>query len=278
MVILVQQRPVIMPNQMQKMARENMAKVKYKIAIMSGKGGVGKTTVAVNLAYALAKRGYKVGLLDADIYGPDIPIALQVKDSTPRIEGERILPFEGPLGIKIMSIQYLLPEEDAPVIWMGPLVSKAILQFLAQVVWGELDFLIIDLPPGTGDEALSVMKNIPDLTGIVLVVTPQKIALHDAKKALKMAEIVGVRILGIIENMRGLVCPHCGKVIYVFGKGGGEETAKKLNIPFLGFLPLDPRVVEMTDLGEPFIASWESEISKKFIEITENLIVQVERK
>lgn len=263
--------------QLKQQAEERMSKIKYKIAIMSGKGGVGKTTVAVNLAYALAMRGYKVGILDADIYGPDIPIALKTEGNIPTVDENGIVPPEGPLGIKIMSIQFLLPEEDAPVIWMGPLVAKALLQFIAQVNWGELDFLIIDLPPGTGDEALSVVKNIPNLTGLVIVVTPQKIALHDAKKALGMAKLVGVPVLGIIENMRGFKCPKCGEMIYIFGKGGGEETANILGIPFLGDLPIDPRVVEKTDDGTPFIASKESEISKKFEKIVDKLLIILER-
>ena len=264
--------------QLKQQAEERMSKIKYKIAIMSGKGGVGKTTVAVNLAYALAMRGYRVGILDADIYGPDIPIALKTEGNIPTVDENGIVPPEGPLGIKIMSIQFLLPEEDAPVIWMGPLVAKALLQFIAQVNWGELDFLIIDLPPGTGDEALSVVKNIPNLTGLVIVVTPQKIALHDAKKALGMAKLVGVPVLGIIENMRGFKCPKCGEMIYIFGKGGGEETANILGIPFLGDLPIDPRVVEKTDDGTPFIASAESEISGKFKEIVDKLLRVIGKK
>jgi len=260
---------------LKKRIRERMSKIKYKIAVLSGKGGVGKTTVSVNLAYALAMREYKVGILDADIYGPDVPIALRIKDKTPKVQDNNIIPFEGPLGIKVMSIQFLLPEETSPVIWMGPLVAKAIMQFLAQVEWGELDFLIIDLPPGTGDEVISIAKNIPDLTGMIVVVTPQKIALHDAKKAATMAKIIGVPVLGIIENMRGFRCPHCGKITYIFGSGGGEETAKILGIPFLGDLPLDARVVELTDEGTPFIASGESEISEKFMKIVDNLLKQL---
>ena len=262
---------------LRKKAIERMSKVKYKIAILSGKGGVGKTTVAVNIAYALAMKGYKVGILDADIYGPDVPIALKIDRRTPMVEEESIIPFEGPLGIKVMSIQFLLPTEDSPVIWMGPLVAKALLQFIAQVSWGELDYLIIDLPPGTGDEVLAIVKNIPDLTGIVVVVTPQKIALHDAKKALSMAKIVNVPVLGIIENMRGFRCPHCGKVTYIFGVGGGEETAKKLGVRFLGALPIDPRIVEQTDAGAPFIASGDNEITRGFQKIVDNLVMEVEK-
>ncbi len=265
-----------MVSDLREKVKENMSKIKYKIAIMSGKGGVGKTTVTANLAYALAMKNFSVGVLDADIYGPDIPIALRIEDKTPKVEDDMIIPFKGPLGIWIMSIQFLLPEEDSPVIWMGPLVSKAIVQFLAQVKWGDLDFLLIDLPPGTGDEVLTVMKNIPDLTGVIVVVTPQRIALHDAKKAVAMAKIVNVPVLGIIENMNGFRCPHCGKTTYIFGSGGGKTTAKTLGIPFLGDLPLDPRIVELTDKGMPFISE-DKFLSEKFDRIVNNLLKNIEK-
>ena len=263
--------------ELSRMIKERMGRVKYKIAVMSGKGGVGKTTVSVNLAYALALRKYKVGLLDADIYGPDVPIAIGIKDKFPMVMNNLIIPFKGPLGIRVMSIQFLLEKEDQPIIWMGPLVAKAIQQFIAQVDWGELDFLIIDLPPGTGDEALTVMKYVPDLTGVVIVVTPQKIAIHDARKAVKMAQIVGVPVLGIIENMRGFVCPKCGAITYIFGKGGGEEAAKELRVPFLGDLPLDPRVVKFTDEGKPFIAEKNSLIAEKFSSIIDKLLEEIRK-
>ncbi len=251
---------------------EKMKKVKYKIAVMSGKGGVGKTTVSANLAFSLAMKNYTVGLLDADIYGPDIPIALGIKEKFPMVVNGSVIPFKSHLGVRAMSIQFLLEEEDTPVVWRGPLVTKAIQQFLSDVAWGELDYLIIDLPPGTGDEALTVMQSIPNLTGVVIVVTPQKIAIHDAKKAVKMARLVGVPVLGIIENMRGFRCPHCGKITYIFGKGGGEEAARELNVPFLGALPLDPRIVNLTDEGKPFITNTEEDISKKFMQIVDNLL------
>jgi len=258
--------------EIQNKIRERMKKVKYKIAVMSGKGGVGKTTIATNLAFALALKNFKVGLLDADIYGPDVPIAAGIKEKYPIVMDGAIIPFKGPLDVKIMSIQFLLEHDDDPVIWRGPLVARAIQQFISDVAWDELDFLIIDLPPGTGDEPLTVMQYIPGLTGIIIVVTPQRIALHDAKKAVKMAKIVGVPVLGIIENMRGFICPHCGKVTYVFGSGGGEEAAKELGVPFLGHLPLDPRVVKLTDEGQPFISNSQEEISKRFMNIVENLL------
>lgn len=255
-----------------KKIEERMSKVKYKIAVMSGKGGVGKTTVSANLAFSLAMKNYKVGLLDADIYGPDIPIALGIKEKFPMVVNGSVIPFKAHLGVRAMSIQFLLERDDTPVIWRGPLVTKAIQQFLSDVAWGELDYLIVDLPPGTGDEALTVMQNIPNLTGVVIVVTPQKIAIHDAKKAVKMAQMIGVPVLGIIENMRGFQCPHCGKITYIFGRGGGEKAAKELNVPFLGALPLDPRIVNLTDEGKPFITNTEEDISRKFMRIVDNLL------
>ena len=263
--------------EMQKKIKERMSKVKYKIAIMSGKGGVGKTTVATNLAFALAIRGYKVGLLDADIYGPDIPIATGIKEKYPMVIDGAIVPFKANLDVRVMSIQFLLEQDDQPIIWRGPLVSRAIQQFLSDVAWGELDFLIIDLPPGTGDEALTVMQSIPNLTGVIIVVTPQRIAIHDARKAVRMAQIIGVPVIGIIENMRGFVCPYCGNITYIFGKGGGEEAAKELNVPFLGDLPLDPRVAELTDEGKPFITKQSELISKKFMNIIDNLLEIIKR-
>lgn len=261
-----------MLQELYKKIEERMKKVKYKIAVMSGKGGVGKTTVSANLAFALAMRNYKVGLLDADIYGPDIPIALGIKEKFPMVMNGAVIPFKAHLGVRAMSIQFLLEEDDTPVIWRGPLVTKAIQQFLSDVAWGELDYLIVDLPPGTGDEALTVMQYIPKLTGVVIVVTPQKIAIHDAKKAVKMAQMIGVPVIGIIENMRGFRCLHCGKITYIFGQGGGEQAAKELNIPFLGALPLDPRIVSLTDEGKPFITNTEEDISKKFMQIVNNLL------
>ena len=258
--------------------RENMKKVKYKIAVMSGKGGVGKSTVAVNLAYALIKKGYKVGLLDADLHGPDVPLLAGIKEKFPYATPEGVLPIEGPLGLKVMSIQLLLEADDTPIVWMGPLKAKAIQQFLADVIWGELDYLIFDLPPGTGDEPLTIMKSIPDLTGVVIVVTPQEVAVFDARKAVRMAELLKVPVIGIIENMSGFLCPDSGKIYYIFGRGGGAKAARELNVPFLGELPLDPRVRELADEGKPFILQYsESEVGKKFMEIAEK-IDQIARK
>ncbi|MEX2689213.1 MAG: P-loop NTPase, partial [Candidatus Njordarchaeum guaymaensis] len=164
-----------------------------------------------------------------------------------------------------------------PVIWMGPLVVKAIQQLLSDVNWGELDYLIIDLPPGTGDEVLGIIKSIEDLTGLIIVVTPQKIAVSDARKAIAMAKIVKVPIIGVIENMRGFICPHCGKITYIFGKGGGEKAAKEFNIEFLGWLPLDVRIMEWTDEGKPFVAEENTELHTRFIEIVSKIEKQIEK-
>ena len=252
--------------------KERLSKIKFKIAVMSGKGGVGKSTIAVNLAYALVKKGYKVGLLDADIHGPDVPLMAGIKEKFPYTTPAGVIPIEGPLGLKVMSIQLLLEEDDAPILWMGPIRAKAIEQFLADVQWGELDYLIIDMPPGTGDEAITVARSIPNLTGIVLVVTPQKVAIFDAKKAANMAKTLNIPIIGVIENMSGFICPDSGKIFYIFGKGGGEKAAKEINAPFLGALPLDPRVRELSDDGKPFALVYsESEVGKKFNEIVDKI-------
>ncbi len=253
--------------------RERLSKIKYKIAIMSGKGGVGKTTFAVNFSYALALKGYKVGILDADIYGPDVPIAMGLLGKHPEVSMNEILPVQGPLGIKVMSIQFFLDREDEPLIWMGPLVVKAIQQLISDVRWGELDFLVVDLPPGTGDEVLGIVKTFDKIDGIIIVVTPQRIAIHDASKAVRMSKVVGVKVLGIVENMSGFICPHCGKVTYIFGRGGGKEAAEKLEVPFLGELPLDIRIRELTDKGIPFIATEEAkDVKDKFLKIVEKVI------
>jgi len=269
--------PFLEQMERQKRIKERMAKIKYKIAVLSGKGGVGKTTVAVNLAYTLAIRGYKVGLLDADIYGPDVPIALGINKKFPEGSEEGIEPILGPLNIRTMSLQYLLERDYDPEIWMGPQVVKAIHQLLSYVNWSYKDYLIIDLPPGTGDEVLGIIKSIEDLTGLVVVVTPQKIAVSDARKAIAMAKIVKVPIIGVIENMRGFICPHCGKITYIFGKGGGEKAAKEFNIEFLGWLPLDVRIMEWTDEGKPFVAEENTELHTRFIEIVSKIEKRVEK-
>jgi ATP-binding protein involved in chromosome partitioning len=218
------------------------------IAVGSGKGGVGKTTLSVNLALALVRLGYKVGLLDADIYGPNVPLMLGDAGAPELTPDNRIVPAER-FGLKVISVGYLNPG-DKPLVWRGPMLHGVIKQFLGQVAWGELDYLIIDLPPGTGDVVISLTQSVP-LTGAVVVTTPSGVALQDARKAVEMFNQVRVEILGIAENMSYFVCPHCNHEIDVFSTGGGERTAKEFNVPFLGRIELDPTIREGGDSGHP---------------------------
>lgn len=221
--------------------------VKNLIAVGSGKGGVGKTTVSVNLAIALARMGYKTGLLDADVYGPNVPLMMGT-NSTPTAIGERIQPLEK-YGVKLMSMGFLNPG-DKPLVWRGPMLHSVIQQFLRGVDWGELDYLVIDLPPGTGDVQLSLVQTAP-ITGAVVVTTPSDVSLEDARKAVHMFEQVRVPLLGIVENMSYLQCPHCSERIDVFSTGGGRRTAIEMGVKFLGALPLDPQVRIGGDTGHP---------------------------
>lgn len=222
--------------------------VKSIIAVGSGKGGVGKTTLAVNLAIALARLGYKVGLLDADIYGPNVPLMLGAAGEPELTPQNLIIPAER-YGIRVISVGYLNPG-DKPLVWRGPMLHNVIRQFLGQVAWGELDYLVIDLPPGTGDVVISLTQTVP-LTGAVIVTTPSDVSLQDARKAVEMFHQVQVEILGIAENMSYFVCPHCNHEIDVFSTGGGERTAKEFNVPFLGRIELDPTIREGGDSGHP---------------------------
>lgn len=231
--------------------KQPMPGVKNTIAVASGKGGVGKSTVAVNLAISLAQDGASVGLLDTDVYGPSIPMMMGVTQR-PMMRDNKIVPLEA-FGVKIMSIGFLLDPNKA-LIWRGPLVSQLVTQFLNDVDWGELDYLVIDLPPGTGDVQLTLVQRIP-LTGAVIVTTPQDVALADAVKGLAMFQEVKTAILGIIENMSFFVCPHCGERSEIFGHGGGASTAEKHNVPLLGQIPLEPAIREGGDRGYPIIVS-----------------------
>jgi ATP-binding protein involved in chromosome partitioning len=223
--------------------------VSHVVAVASGKGGVGKSTVAANLAVALGRLGYRVGLLDADIYGPSVPTMFGIKDR-PRVVGNRVLPFER-YGIKLMSLGFVV-DNDQPVIWRGPMVMKALEQMLGDVEWGALDFLVADFPPGTGDAQLTMAQKIP-MAGAVVVTTPQDVALIDARKGLQMFRKLNVPVLGIVENMSSFVCPHCGEVTAIFKEGGGERTAAELDTAFLGRIPLDAAIVEGGDSGVPIV-------------------------
>jgi ATP-binding protein involved in chromosome partitioning len=226
-----------------------LPKVKNVIAVASGKGGVGKSTVTINLAAALSKTGAKVGLLDADIYGPSVPLMMGTKDK-PETHGTHIHPVIKE-GIKIMSMGFLVPERE-PVIWRGPMVHGALTQFLSQVEWGDLDYLLIDMPPGTGDAQLTISQTAP-LSGAIIVTTPQDVSLLDARKGLKMFQNVKVPILGVIENMAGFVCEECHHTTHIFRQNGGVKIAQEMKVPFLGSIPLDPRVAEGGDKGTPIV-------------------------
>lgn len=243
--------------------------VKNIIAVASGKGGVGKSTVSTNLAIALSQLGLHVGLMDSDIYGPSIHIMMGVVDRPLVNEEQKILPLEK-FGIKMMSMGFLV-DSDAPLIWRGPLVMKAVEQFLRDVAWGELDVLVIDLPPGTGDAQLTLVQKTP-LTGAIIVTTPQEVALVDARRGLKMFQKVNTRVLGIVENMSYFICPHCGKKSFIFGSEGGRRSAEELNVPLLGQIPIEPIVTESGDSGVPVVASYpDSASARAFLEVAQRI-------
>jgi len=251
----------------------SLSEVRYLIAVASGKGGVGKSTVSTNLALALRKRGFTVGLLDADIYGPSQQMMLGIQ-GRPQIDesDEKILPMERH-GVRTMSLG-LITDPDTPVIWRGPMVMKAIDQFLTDVKWGSLDFMVIDLPPGTGDAQLTLTQKVP-LTGAIVVTTPQDISLIDARKGLAMFRKVNVPVLGIVENMSYFICRHCGQREEIFGYGGGRRTAEMLGVPFLGEVPIDPKVVVGGDSGEPIVALDEtSPATTAFVTLADQVIRQ----
>lgn len=234
------------------MDRPSLPGLRNVIAVTSGKGGVGKSTCTVNLAVALAQTGATVGLLDCDVYGPDIPTMMGLKDKPEGTADRKFVPLER-YGVKSMSIGYLV-DEDAPVVWRGPMLHKVIEQFLKDVEWGDLDYLLVDMPPGTGDAQLSLSQLVP-LTGAVIVTTPQDVALVDVKKAIAMFGQVRVGVLGIVENMAGFTCSHCGELTQIFGEGGADKLAAKYNVPVLGRVPLDPKVRVGGDEGAPIVVS-----------------------
>jgi len=239
----------------EKRLEQNMSGIKHKLLVMSGKGGVGKSTFAVNLALGLAMEGFRVGVLDVDIHGPNVAKMLGIEDKHLTSDGEYIEPIEVFPNLTAVSLALAGYGHDTPIIWRGPLKMGAIKQFLSDVRWSELDYLIIDSPPGTGDEPLSVCQLIPGMDGAVIVTTPQDVALLDSRKSVNFARQLNIPVVGVVENMSGLVCPHCGKEIELFGRGGGEKTAEEMQVPFLGSVPLDPGVVKSGDAGKPFIAN-----------------------
>jgi Mrp family chromosome partitioning ATPase len=252
--------------------KKNLKDVKNVVMVMSGKGGVGKSTIAANLSLVLAGKGKKVGLLDIDIHGPNLPKILGVEKERLQSSNEnRIEPVKISDNLKLVSIAFMLEQENQAIIWRGPLKMKLIQQFLSDIEWGKLDYLIVDAPPGTGDEPLSVAQLVPE-GGAVIVTTPQEISLLDVTKSIDFAKKIKLNILGIVENMSGLKCPHCGEEILLFKGGGGEELSKKTGITFLGSIPIDPKIVDASDMGTLYVKKYpDSEATKALEKIAEKI-------
>lgn len=249
----------------QEQINQNLNRIKHQIIVLSGKGGVGKSTVAVNLAVSLSVAGKTVGLLDIDIHGPSIPKILNLEGQSLQAVGTTILPVETAGNLKVMSIGFMLRDNDDAVIWRGPLKYQMIKQFLKDVQWGELDYLIIDSPPGTGDEPLSIVQLLGNADGAIIVTTPQEVALNDVRKSITFCRNLNLPVLGVLENMSGFVCPQCGRRTDIFKSGGGEQMAKQMNVPFLGRIPIDPRIVDACDSGRPYMRHFaDSETAKAF--------------
>ena len=233
--------------------KARMDRVKYKVAVMSGKGGVGKSLVTVNLAAALAAEGKKVGVLDADLHGPTVPKMLGLKGARLEVGENGIIAPTSPSGIKVASMDFLLPSQDSPVIWRGPLKMAAIRQLLSDVDWGDLDYLLIDLPPGTGDESLTVLQLLPGIDGVVIVTMPNEVSGQVVEKSVTFARQLKAPVIGLIENMSYMICPNCGDRIDLFGKGVAEHVAATMSVPFLGSIPLNSRIAKDSDSGTPFV-------------------------
>lgn len=247
----------------------SLGKIKNKILVMSGKGGVGKSTVSVNLALGLASKGHQVGLMDVDLHGPDVVRMLDLKGvvEPPETPDALVAPLKYNDNLKVVSLEYMMQDRDEAIIWRGPLKIQAIRQFVADMDWGELDYLIIDAPPGTGDEPLTIAQTIPNVKAVV-VTTPQKVALADVRKSINFCKTVQMEIVGVVENMSGLVCPHCNETVDVFKSGGGEEIAREFELAFLGRVPMDPRVVIAGDDGKPYLSSdADSPATRAFAEV-----------
>ena len=263
------------------MAQQDMAintslgKIKNKILVMSGKGGVGKSTVSTNLALGLANKGYKVGLMDVDLHGPDICRMLDLTEKLHESQTKSglIPPMQYGDNLKVISLEYMMEDRDDPIIWRGPLKVQAIRQFVADMDWGDLDYLVIDAPPGTGDEPLTVAQTIKDAHALV-VTTPQEVALADVRKSLNFCKHVEMQVVGMVENMSGFICPHCKETVEIFKTGGGEKTAEEFGISFLGKVPIDPRVVVGGDDGKPYLSS---DAESPAVEAFANVISNVEK-
>ncbi|MCW4007725.1 MAG: Mrp/NBP35 family ATP-binding protein [Candidatus Bathyarchaeota archaeon] len=256
----------------QELLRYRMKQIKHKIAVISGKGGVGKSTITVNLAAAFAMLGKQVGILDADLHGPSVPRLLGLAGQQARIGPPGAFPVKGPLGMKVISIDFFLSEERTPTIWRGPLKMTAIRQLLSDIVWGELDILFIDLPPGTGDEPLSIAQLLPDIDGVIIVTMPSELSRAVVNKAITFARRLSLPIIGIVENMSGFICPKCGEKIDIFQSGGGKKLAQEAGVPFLGSIPLDPKVSMDSDKGALFVVEHaDSPVAKAFSKIVKKV-------
>jgi len=258
----------------QKLAlQDNMGRIQHKIIILSGKGGVGKSTVATNIAVALSLKGQKVGLMDVDIHGPSIPKMLGLEVRLLKGTETGLAPIVYTDNLRVISVGFILRSQNDAVIWRAPLKHRLIREFLTDVKWGELDYLIIDSPPGTGDEPLSVVQLLEDADGAVIVTTPQDVALIDVRKAITFCRQVNLPIIGVIENMSGFVCPHCGKTVDIFKRGGGEQMASEMGVPFLGRIPIEPQIVETGDSGKPYLQYYkDSETAKAFNMVIEPIL------
>ncbi|MEW6067697.1 MAG: P-loop NTPase [Nitrospirota bacterium] len=253
--------------------QDNISKIKHKIVVLSGKGGVGKSTVATNIAVALSLKGQKVGLMDVDIHGPSIPKMLGLEGNSLRGTESGLAPIVYSDNLRVISIGFILRSQNEAIIWRAPLKHKLIRDFLTDVKWGHLDYLVVDSPPGTGDEPLSVVQLLENIDGAVIVATPQDVALTDVRKAITFCRHVNLPILGVVENMSGFICPHCGKTIDIFKRGGGQEMASEMDVPFLGRIPLEPKIVEAGDSGKPYLQYFQdSETAKAFDEVIKPLL------
>jgi len=257
--------------------KQSLGKIKNKIIVMSGKGGVGKTSTSVNLAIALANSGHKVGIMDVDLHGPDVPRMLGIEGMPQLAANNKVSPLWYSDNLSAISIESFIPSKDDAIIWRGPLKFSAIRQFIGDVEWGDLDFLVIDSPPGTGDEPLTVAQMISDAMAII-VTTPQEVALADVRKSINFCKAVKMKIFGLIENMSGFNCPHCGELIELFGSGGGERTAKEMGVRFLGRIPFDPEVVACGDSGACYQqVHTDSAVAKAFSEVSRAVAALVQR-
>ena len=246
--------------------KEQLKKIKNTIVVLSGKGGVGKSTVATNIAMSLSLKGFKTGLLDVDIHGPSIPTLLGLEGKRMENEGSFMLPIKYSDNLKIVSVGFMIEDPTSPIVWRGPMKMGFIKQMVSEVLWEQLDYLIVDCPPGTGDEPLSVIQTLGEVTGAIIVTTPQKLAVVDVKKSVNFCKKLNTPILGVIENMSGFVCPKCGDRVEIFKSGGGETMAHEMNVPFLGKIPIEASIVDAGDLGKPFVEYYANTESAKNIE------------